>query len=183
MREVFRRTAPVTIAADAVTNNVMPITFPADVSPVHFIKLELADAQGQPVSSTFYWRSTQPYERGRTLTGPEYEGFEDLSKLPSVKLNSKVKWSRDGEGNVCEVTVKNPSQSLAFMIWLRLQKAADGKPVRPAFYDDNFFSLLPGESRTIKIRFEDKAANPKEVQLLMDGWNAVRQTFRPGSAL
>ena len=69
------------------------------------------------------------------------------------------------------------------MVWLRLQKVADDKPVRPAFYDDNFFSLLPGESRTIKIRFEDKAANPKEVQLLVDGWNAVRQTFRSGSAL
>ena len=183
MREVFRRTAPVTIAPGAVTNNVMPIAFPAEVSPVHFIKLELADAQGHPVSSTFYWGSTKPYERGRTLTGPEYQGFEDLSKLPPVKLNSKVKWSRDGDENVCEVMVKNPSESLAFMVWLRLQKAADGKPVRPAFYDDNFFSLLPGESRTIKIRFEDKAANPKEVQLLVDGWNAVRQTFRSGSAL
>lgn len=178
MREVFRRTLPVTVTPEAVTNNVMLITFPTDVSPVHFIKLELVDSQGHPVSSTFYWRSDKPYKLGRTWTGPEYQGFEELTNLPPVELGSKVTWNRDANENVCNVTVKNPSQSLAFMVWLRLQHIADAKPVRPAFYDDNFFSLLPGESRTIKIRFDDQSANPNQVQLLVDGWNAIPEVHR-----
>ena len=182
MKEVIHQTVPVAVAPEAVTNNVMRITFPVDISPVHFIKLELADAEGHPVSSTFYWRSNKPYKPGRTWTGPEYEGFEELSKLPPVKPASDVKWSRDENENVCAVTVQNPSQSLAFMVWLRLQHTADSKPVRPAFYDDNFFSLLPGESRTVKIKFDNKAAKSNQVQLLVDGWNIIPSLYRAGKA-
>ena len=118
----------------------------------------------------------------RTWTGPQFEGFEDLAKLPEVKLESRVTWSRAAGENLCTVTVKNPSASLAFMTWLRLQHLADAKPVRPAFYDDNFFSLLPGESRTVRIRFSDRAADPKQVRLLMDGWNVEREAFLAGDA-
>ncbi|HSY18969.1 MAG TPA: glycoside hydrolase family 2 protein [Candidatus Acidoferrales bacterium] len=177
MREVFRKTAHVHAGAEGLATNVLAITFPPDVSPVHFIKLELADERGKPVSQTFYWRSAKQYLPGRTWTGPQYEGFEGLTKLPKVQLDSAVKWGRaDGE-NVCTVTVKNPTRSLAFMAWLRLQHAADAKPVRPAFYDDNFFSLLPGESRTVRIKFGDRAADMKEVRLLVDGWNVEPKAF------
>ncbi|HXI71762.1 MAG TPA: glycoside hydrolase family 2 protein [Verrucomicrobiae bacterium] len=182
MHEVFHQTVPVSVDAEAVTNKVLSIAFPANVSPVHFIKLELADARGRPVSDTFYWRSNKPYERGRTWTGPEFQGFEELAKLPPVKLASEVKWNRDGNENVCDVTVKNPTQTLAFMVWLRLQHITDAKPVRPAFYDDNFFSLLPGEVRTVRIRFDNQAADAKQVQLRLDGWNAVREINRPDKA-
>jgi hypothetical protein len=156
--------------------------FPADVSPVHFIKLELADAHGHPVSSTFYWRSNHPYKRGRTWTGPEYQGFEELTNLPPVDLASDVKWRREGTQNICAVSVTNPSPHLAFLVWLRLQHVADAKPVRPAFYDDNFFSLLPGESRTVKIEFDNSAADPRHVQLRLDGWNVVRKLYRADQA-
>jgi hypothetical protein len=182
MHEVFRRTILVNVAPDAVTNNVLPIVFPADVSPVHFIKLELADAHGHPVSSTFYWRSNHPYKRGRTWTGSEYQGFEELTNLPPVDLASDVKWRREGTQNICAVSVTNPSPHLAFLVWLRLQHVADAKPVRPAFYDDNFFSLLPGESRTVKIEFDNSAADPRHVQLRLDGWNVVRKLYRADQA-
>jgi hypothetical protein len=69
------------------------------------------------------------------------------------------------------------SASLAFMVWLRLQHTGNAKPVRPAFYGNNFFSLLSGESRTIHIAFSDKAASPDQVLLLVDGWNITRETF------
>lgn len=178
MKEVFHQTVPVTVAPEAVTNGVMPIIFPADVSPVHFIKLELADEKGRPASSTFYWRSDKAYQPGRTWTGPEYEGFEELTNLPPVKLTSEVSWKHDGNKNSCAITVKNPGKSLAFMVWLRLQHIAGNKPVRPAFYDDNFFSLLPGESRTVNIEFDDSTATLKQVRLLVNGWNVVPQIYR-----
>jgi mannosylglycoprotein endo-beta-mannosidase len=175
MKEVFHQTAKVRVVSEGLTTNVLVVNFPANISPVHFIKLELADSKGKIVSQNFYWRSDKAYTPGSTWTGPQYEGFEDLAKLPKVRLASKVKWNRTNDENVCTVTVKNPSSSLAFMVWLRLQHAEDAKPVRPAFYDDNFFSLLPGESRVICIKFADIAADPKKVRLLIDGWNVVTQ--------
>jgi len=44
-------------------------------------------------------------------------------------------------------------------------------------YDDNFFSLLPGESRTVRIRFSDRAADMNGVRLLVDGWNVEPKAF------
>jgi len=72
-----------------MATNVMAITFPPDISPVHFIKLELADERGKPVSHTFYWRSAKQYLPGRTWTGPQYEGFEDLVKLRRCSLTAR----------------------------------------------------------------------------------------------
>lgn len=177
MKEIFHESANVNVCVEGLATNVLTVNFPTNVSPVHFIKLELADTKGRNVSENFYWRSDRRYKPGRTWTGPQYEGFEDLAKLPKVNLASEVKWSRNNGENAATITVKNPSASLAFMIWLRLQHVEDSKPVRPAFYDDNFFSLLPGESRTVSVRFDDKAANPHTVQLLVDGWNAERRKF------
>jgi hypothetical protein len=182
MKEVFRQTANVRVGAEALMTNVLAIAFPTNVSPVHFIKLELADTKGHLVSQTFYWRSDKVYKPGRTWTGPQFEGFKDLAKLLRVKLESQVKWRRASGENICTVTVKNPSASLAFMTWLRLQHVVDAKPVRPAFYDDNFFSLLPGESRTVRIRFSDKMADVSQLQLLVDGWNIEKQKFYQGRA-
>jgi hypothetical protein len=179
MREVLRKNAPVRVASEAVTNNILSIAFPADVTPVHFIKLELADAKGRPVSDTFYWRSKNDYKPGRTWTGPQFDGFEDLSKLPRVQLASEVTWNRAEEKNTARVAVRNPSGALAFQVWLRLQHADTAKPVRPAFYDDNFFSLLPGETRVVRIEFDATAAAAEKVQLVVDGWNVEAQTYRP----
>jgi len=41
--------------------------------------------------------------------------------------------------------------SLAFMAQVKLIKDRSGKPVRPAFYSDNFVSLLPDEERLITV--------------------------------
>ena len=92
-----------------------------------------------------------------------------------------MKWSREGNETIATVTVKNTSKSLAFMVWLRMQHADTGKPVRPAFYDDNFFSMLPGESRLVRISFGDEAADPAKVRLLVDGWNIESQIHREGN--
>ena len=61
------------------------------------------------------------------------------------------------------------------MVWLRLQDQTTGKPIRPAFYDDNFFSMLPGEQRVIRIQHDGK---PDKVQVVVDGWNIEKETHR-----
>jgi hypothetical protein len=60
---------------------------------------------------------------------------------------------------------------------VRLKPAEDVKPVRPAFYDDKFFSLLPGESCVICIKFADIAADPQKARSQVDGWNVETPKF------
>jgi len=180
MTEVYNQTTTFDLPEDRFLAGVHAVTLPANLSPVHFIKLELRNNAGELLSDNFYWRSTQAYTAGRTWTGPLYGGLSDLSKLPKTEITSTVTQSNANGKNHYRVEVSNPTASLAFMVWLRLQDGDSGKPVRPAFYDDNFFSLLPGESRTINIEYSGDI-DPATTKLIVDGWNVARRQYRQGA--
>lgn len=180
MTKAYDKTTTFDLPEDRFVPNVQAVTLPENLSQVHFIKLELRDSLGKLVSENFYWRSKDDYTPGRTATGPQYAGFSDLSKLPKVEINSTVTQRTEGGKNYYRVVVSNPSRSLAFMVWLRLQDGNTNKPIRPAFYDDNFFSLLPGESRSIDIEYSGKI-NPATTKLIVDGWNVARKQYRQGA--
>lgn len=181
MSEAYRATATVNLPADAFVTNVLSIVPPANLSSVHFLKLTLTDASSNVLSDNFYWRSTNAYTPGRTWTGPQYQGMSAISHMSKVTLNSHVTQTVQDGKNYYQVEVTNPSNAptVAFMVWLRLQGIADSKPIRPAFYDDNFFSLLPGESRTIAIEYSTNI-NAATTKLIIDGWNVARQQYQGG---
>jgi hypothetical protein len=41
----------------------------------------------------------------------------------------------------------------------------------PAFYSDNYVSLLPGDSRAIEVRYP--AADTEPPRFTLDGWNVA----------
>lgn len=179
MKEVYVKSVKVNVPADRFVKDILKVELPADLSPVFFLKLTLTDAAGKVLSRNFYWSSNKPYTPGRTLTGPLFEGMAPLSDLPQVTLKTEVS-QRDADGKTfTRVTLSNPSQTIAFMIWLRLQDAKTGKPVRPAFYEDNFFSLLPGESQTVNIE-SDGTKKAAGTRLVVDGWNIARKQYENG---
>jgi hypothetical protein len=179
MSEAYRKSVPIDIPADRLMKDVIAVPLPRNLSPVHFIRLDIMDERGKSVSQNFYWRSNKEYKPGRTLTGPQYEGFEDINKLPVVDLQAKVAQTSHHSRNFYTVTLTNPSKDLSFMVWVRLQEAISGKPIRPAFYDDNFISLLPGESRTIQVEYSG-AIPAGLTKLVIDGWNVAPKEFHKG---
>ena len=178
MTEAYRQTVKLDVPADRLVKEVLKVELPANLTPVHFIRLDLADAAGKPLSDNFYWRSNKAYKPGRTATGPQYEGFEDIGKLPRVTLDAQFRKTQQDGWTRYTGTVRNPSKSLAFFVWLRLQDAATGKPVRPAYFNDNFISLLPGESKTITIEHDERVTGSQPTRLIVDGWNVEKQTIK-----
>jgi exo-1,4-beta-D-glucosaminidase len=73
-----------------------------------------------------------------------------------------------------QFTVSNPTKTVAFMVRLRLVKS-DGDDVVPAFFDDNFVSLLPGDSRAIVVRYRAKDLGKTPAHLEVSGWNVQPQ--------
>ena len=51
--------------------------------------------------------------------------------------------------------------------------------VCPAFYENNFFSLLPGESQRVNIE-SDGTKNAAVTRLVVDGWNIARKQYENG---
>ncbi|MCF0186658.1 MAG: beta-glycosidase, partial [Bacteroidaceae bacterium] len=114
-----------------------PVEYPEKISPTHFIKLTLTEG-GKTVSDNFYWRGT------------EDGNYKSLLEVPAGRVESQWAMAREGNKWSIKGTIKNPTAVPAMMIRL---KAVDesGEMILPVIYSDNYFFLMPGESREIGI--------------------------------
>ena len=158
------------IPADGLVKDALKLNFPAGISPVHFISLVLTDANGQKVNDAFYWRSSDAYKGAWTMTGPAVSGFSSLASMTPATINMTSKTSTTAGKNLVTVTVNNPGSGLAFFTQVKLLTMS-GKSVKPAYYSDNFFTLLPGESKQVTIEYNSNLVKDKTIQLVLDGWN------------
>ena len=129
------------------------------------------------VGSNFYWMSTTPetfdWSKSNWYTTPtaSQTDFTGLAQLPKVKLATSILTERRSDQEVTHVTVRNPSKSLAFFIRLKLDRGANGEEVLPILWQDNYFSLLPGESREITATYQAKQLGSAKPVVTARGWN------------
>ena len=165
----------VNVKADGVACDAISLRLPEKLTPVHFLALEVRDAKGKLLSENFYWRSTARYKEG-TLTGPCASGFEPLASMPKAKVKSSVKKRSDEENLYFDVTLKNTSGKIAFFNEVLLL-GDDGLPVPYTFYSDNYFTLLPGASKTVTLEIA-RADAPAKPAVHVEGWNVAEATLR-----
>jgi hypothetical protein len=156
-------------AAASSVANLGPVEFPATLHATHFLKLELKDAQGKPISSNFYWRAQPGYP----------DVFTDLNQLPRVALDARME-RKDADGQrVVTVTLHNPTAGIALMAHLQLRRQHSGERVLPVYSSDNYISLVPNETCTIVLEADLKDFNGEDALVVVDGWNV---TVTPASA-
>lgn len=182
MTEKFSAQTNLNIVSDGVKRLLILPESP-DLSHVYFVKLRLEDATGRLITDNFYWLSRQ----GDTLDKPregsdwyytptkQFADFKALNTLPPVKVNVAAKLQRDGDDFVTHVVVENPAKSLAFMVHLKVNDSRNGEEILPVIWEDNYFSLLPGEERELTARYEKLPRGVKPV-VEVSGWNVHRQT-------
>ena len=148
-----------------------------NLSKTYFLILKLKDEKGKIISRNFYCLSTKRDELNTAGTKwyitpiKQYADFTELNKLEKVKLDIVSKFKNEGKNSIAEIQISNRTGNLAFQIRLAVKKGKDGQEVLPIFWDDNYFSLLPGEMRTIKGRFSTADLNGKKPYLKVSGWN------------
>ncbi len=156
----YTHDTPVTAVAD-VTTNLGPVEFPPSLSAVHFLRLELHDAAGKLLSSNFYWRAL-----------PEHpDDLTALEQLPMVNLEARVERKDVDTKRLLTVALHNPSKSVALMAHVQLRRQKTGDRVLPAYYNDNYISLVPDETRTVTIEADASAFNGQDALVMVDGWN------------
>ena len=137
------------------------VAWPTKLSPIHFVKLRLQDAAGLLLSDNFYWRRLPPNE----------DNLQELENLPTVKLEASLKRHDAGGNCLLDVTLHNPSGNIALMAHLQLRRKNSGERVLPVYYSDNYFSLLPQESKTVTIEAATAALRGDQPLVVVDGWN------------
>ena len=120
------------------------------------VKLDVTDANGKPVSDNFYWWAKE-------------EGtLQELGKLDEAKLTTTAATSAMENGRQVRVQVKNAGSVPAVLLKLTLMNSATGERILPAYYSENYVSLLPGEERTITVEFPAGSERPS---IGLRGWN------------
>ena len=62
------------------------------------------------------------------------------------------------------------------MIRLKIVDTKTGERILPAFWSDNYFSLVPGETRSVVITPENEPKN--EPLVVVEGWNIAPQNVK-----
>ena len=150
-QELFSKTIPVSVKEDDSTVAMqLPLESifaqPEMREPV-FVRLKLVGADGKTISSSFYW-----------LSGKE-EYMRAINTLPQAVIVSKASLSSAGDEKVVTATLTNKGRQAAIELKLTLEEAQGGERILPAYYSDNYVSLLPGESETVTIHYPADAAH------------------------
>jgi hypothetical protein len=156
---------PVAAAANATTNvGALDLRRLFAAERVVLVKLELTDEQGQLVSENFYWQAR------------DEASLQALNELPvsDIRLAAVVA-ERAGNENRIRVALRNESRAAALAAKLTLLDSR-GQRILPAYYSDNYVSLLPGETREIEITVP--GATTGEMHLNLRGWNVKPATTR-----
>jgi hypothetical protein len=132
----------------------------SDLSPVHFIRLELTGEKGKLLSDNFYWRSNK--------TGD----YQALNRLPKAKLNVVSKLEDTGnKKSTITASIKNVGASTAFAVHVQAIRKSDGERILPAIMSDNYFTLFGGESKTVSIEFDSGLLEDKGYELRVIPYN------------
>ena len=158
-RPLWQRTAKLDAHANAC-QEIFAVPGLTNLAPFVFVQLQLKDAAGRPVSDNFYW-----------LRGQGATDYKALQKLPLVKLDATLRVENAGEEKLVRVKVTNPTDHIAFFIQLALTKGAGGEEILPVIWSDNYFSLVPGETRELTARLAKRDLAGQPPTLEVGGWN------------
>ena len=131
------------------------------LSDVHFIKLKLKDASGKIVSDNFYWR------------GVNYLDFKSMKNMPTAELKVSSKVEKAGGKCYINVQVSNSpaSKAIALTIHVQVLNSKTGERILPVIMNDNYFSLVKGETKDLKIEFDESKLEGAEPKLVVEQYN------------
>jgi exo-1,4-beta-D-glucosaminidase len=176
-RELWRARRTVDVPEDGVVR-ALGLPERGDLPALVFLKLSLTlKGERFPRSSNFYWLPREPdtldHENASWITTPvrSYADLRGLEALAPATLLARAERTRVEDGELeFRVTLENPGRTLAFFNRLRL--LCDGTEVLPVLWDENFVSLLPGESLVVSARASGARSDSLTVEV--SGRNSAR---------
>jgi hypothetical protein len=157
---LLEKSAAVSAGPNAVTPGfAMEMQEILRVTDVVLIKLELLDAQDAVLSSNFYWQAE---------TEAKYRHMDEMPAA-SIKASAQTIVVVGGEDHL-SVKLTNNGATPALAMKLTLKDASTGQRILPAYYSDNYTSLMPGESRTLSIAYP-RSITHGDLKVELRGWN------------
>jgi hypothetical protein len=163
-KQLLQREEKKDVAANDVTAGFKLELAPVMGANVVLVKLELKNAAGQVMSDNLYWLAA------------DSAIYRQMNRLPASTIAATA--SMAGSGKV-RVQLRNAGTAVALANKLTLVNAADSTRILPAYYSDNYVSLLPGETKEVEIEFPAAAAKGQP-QVNLRGWSLAETSVVVG---
>ena len=131
-----------------------------------FLRLKLYDADDNLISQNLYWKN-------KSTTSHNYQA---LNNIPEAGVECTVlSTSVDDAGRRhLQVQLTNPASTVAFAVRMRLVDA-DGKRILPVIMDENYVTLMPGESQIINMEYDNRMT-VGDTKILIKQYNYAETT-------
>ena len=179
--EKLGRDTIIDLPADS-TLRVLLLPEPPGTSGAYFADLRLTDAAAHPLSSNFYWLSARPDVLADTSTWymtpvKEYADYTALAAMPGTTVRATAHFTRGAANDQARVTLTNTGHTVAF--FLRLQVTGrGGAEALPVLWEDNYLSLLPGETRVVTASYAHRDLGGAAPRVVVSGWNVHTTSAR-----
>ncbi|HEY4380797.1 MAG TPA: LamG-like jellyroll fold domain-containing protein [Acidobacteriaceae bacterium] len=154
------------VAADSAVPSLQLNLSPFLDKGMVLVALELRDSAGALVSQNLYWLGARP------------SSYRELTRLAPTQLKAVATATTAADSVHLTVQLTNSAAVASLENKLTLIDAQTKARILPAYYSDNYLSLLPGETRTVEIEYPANAAAGRAA-LTLRGWNAIPQIVIP----
>ena len=158
---LLHRDATIDAASDDVTTALRLDLAPLLGDTTVLVHLALHAPGGELLSENVYWVAASD------------TGYRALNTLPNAQVTLSVREVEGATGGRrLAVELRNTGAVAALNTKLVTTRAGDGSEVLPAFYSDNYISLMPGEKRSVTVDLPAVDTRPGLVMKLR-GWNVA----------
>lgn len=161
-KSLGKQSQPVASAPEDSTSTVFPVQYPSAAGSTGVQLLRLRLLQGAQVrSSNFY------------LRGVEAGNYHAIRALPQATVSARTRMERQGASWRLTTDLRNTSSVPALFVRLEAQREHSGDRVLPAIYEDGYFALLPGESRSVTTELLEADTRGERAKIVVKGFNVA----------
>ena len=167
-----RTSGPLTVASGAAAPAIR-LPREARDSRVFFVRSQLLDSTGNVLGENVYWQSQQNDDVGEPNNDFAFESRQiswadmtPLNALPRVPLSVSATRSTTDEGEqAVDIRLRNTTDDIAFFERAEVLEKRDGDEILPIEYSDNYVTVFPGESTTVRAVVPNSQVNPDWVRV------------------
>jgi exo-1,4-beta-D-glucosaminidase len=192
LHKTFSQQVSLDVEEDSVHRVLSVPALPSGPVPaVYFVRLALRDSSGKLLSSNFYSLSSRPaeiqwkktvyfddpppadltYSTSIYTPALPYDDLSQLNRLARIRIEAAATTTQAAQGPQVHVTLRNPSEHLAFQIRLGIRISGQEAEILPVLWEDNYIELMPGESREVSAQYLSPGALDDSPELTVSGWN------------
>jgi hypothetical protein len=152
---VFEKEETTTIETNSV-KRLYDIPKSEGVEGVYFLKLSLFENNAF-LTDNVYWLTTIPND------------YTGLTRLPKTRAVIKTVLQRSDNNYTGRVNILSEN-GISFFNRVKVFDKSSGKRILPVHYSDNYVTLMPGDSKDIKLEFTSSL--PKDqIEIVVESWN------------